>query len=428
MASLTASAEPAAPAAPAASAASTPPAVASAQAAAEVELNDEPENERDDEDGWVNEDEEEHGGKEGSDEDSDEDSDEEDDSDEEEDSDDEDDSDDEEDSDEDDDPIVAEYDVYITPDDPARQIYVLQYVNREPNNPLTAENNSHPVEMRIKPEAGFIEVDVPIDVTHNYDRVAGVKYGEALRKTKGFGQKAYGIASGFERTMPRAANRSGEGPSTAPIAPEDDDNIEDYVNNFEDANEKGHVLNVQTYGGQIFPQNPHGPTYMVGTFRDNELHLSKIDAIVQLRTQFHHIDATSQLDAAARRREKESQEGTKPAEPKAFLPTVKNTGGDTPAETTAAFMKAAHQEPWTRLQYHDENSDPAFDQFQDRLFLKNTAEAPKLRSTLNNAQFLDAISAKPGRRGGKGKAAQRAADEELLAADSDIEEMETTVS
>jgi DNA-directed RNA polymerase-3 subunit RPC5 len=92
-----------------------------------------------------------------------------------------------------------------------------------------------------------------------------------MRKTKGFGQKAFGIASGFERTMPRASNRAGggEGTPAAPIAPEDDDNIEEYVNHFEDANEKGHVLNKQTFGGQITNDNGKGPSYMLGTFRDS---------------------------------------------------------------------------------------------------------------------------------------------------------------
>ncbi len=56
-----------------------------------------------------------------------------------------------------------------------------------------------------------------------------------------------------------------------------------------------------------------------------------------------------------RRREKESQEGAKPAEPKAFLPTVKKTGGDTAAELTQAFMKGANQEAWIKLQYSDED-------------------------------------------------------------------------
>ena len=87
----------------------------------------------------------------------------------------------------------------------------------------------------------------------------------------------------------------------------------------------------------------------------DELHLTRLNGLVQLRTQFHHVDATSQLEAVARRREKESQEGAKVAEPKAFLAQVKKTGGDTAAEMTQAFMKQTHQEQWLKLDYTDEN-------------------------------------------------------------------------
>jgi DNA-directed RNA polymerase-3 subunit RPC5 len=171
----------------------------------------------------------------------------------------------------DDDPVVAEYDVYITPEVEEQKLYVLQYLNRPPDQPFTKATQSQPSEMRMKKQSGFIEVDVPIDIHQNYNRTAGVRWGESMRKTKGFGQKAFGIASGFERTMPRASNRAGggEGTPAAPVAPEDDDNFEEYVTHFEDANEKGHVLNTQTFGGQITNDDGKGPSYMLGTFRDS---------------------------------------------------------------------------------------------------------------------------------------------------------------
>jgi hypothetical protein len=178
---------------------------------------------------------------------------------------------------EDDDPVVAEYDVYITPEAEEQQLYVLQYLNRPPDQPFTKGTQSQPAELRVKKESGFVEVDVPIDILHNYNRPAGVRWGESLRKTKGFGQRAFGIASGFERTMPRATNRAGagagagEGAPAASTAIEDDDNFEEYVTHFEDANEKGHVLNVQTFGGQIQNDEGKGPSYMLGTFRDGRL-------------------------------------------------------------------------------------------------------------------------------------------------------------
>lgn len=117
---------------------------------------------------------------------------------------------------------------------------------------------------------------------------------------------------------------------------------------------------------------------------------------MQLRTQFHHIDASAQLEAVSRRREKESQEGAKPAEPKAYLPTVKKTGGDTAAELNQAFMKAANQEPWLKLTYTDEDEQAAFDAYNDRFFLDDTASAPKLSANVTNSEYLDSISGRSG--------------------------------
>lgn len=182
---------------------------------------------------------------------------------------------------EDDDPVVAEYDVYITPDSEEQQLYVLQYLNRPPDQPFTKATQSQPTELRLKKESGFVEIDIPIDIHQNYNRPAGVRWGESMRKTKGFGQRAFGIASGFERTMPRASNRpgAGEGAPAASATAEDDDNIEEYVAHFEDANEKGHVLNVQTFGGQILKDDGKGPSYMLGTFRDGRLLKNNVECM-----------------------------------------------------------------------------------------------------------------------------------------------------
>ncbi|OAL03859.1 hypothetical protein IQ06DRAFT_374902 [Phaeosphaeriaceae sp. SRC1lsM3a] len=329
---------------------------------------------------------------------------------------------------EDDDPVVAEYDVYITPEVEEQQLYVLQYLNRPPDQPFTKATQSKPTELRVKKESGFVEVDVPIDIHQNYNRPAGVKWGESMRKTKGFGQRAFGIASGFERTMPRTTNRPGavDGTPAAPTAVEDDDNFEEYVTHFEDANEKGHVLNSQTFGGQILKDDGKGPSYMLGTFRDDQLHLTRLNGLVQLRTQFHHIDASAQLDAVSRRRDKESQEGAKVAEPKAFLPTVKKSGGDTSAELTQAFMKSTNQEMWHKLNYSDEDSTDAYNAYSERLFLPDVADAPKLHSKLNNDQFLDVISAPSSGKGGK-KTSRRTAGEMIEISD-DSEEEEEQVS
>ncbi|KAF1948376.1 hypothetical protein CC80DRAFT_486253 [Byssothecium circinans] len=322
------------------------------------------------------------------------------------------------------DPVVAEYDVFITPE-MEEQLYILQYLDRPPHDPFTQAAGSKPESLRIKQQSGFVEVDVPLNVHHNFNRPMGVRWGEAVRKTKQLGQKAYGIASGFERTMPRL-NRPGAAATDGQPAPNtslDDDNNQDYVINFEDANEKGHVLNMQTFGGQIEQDDGKGPTYMLGTFRKNELHLTKLKGLVQMRTQFHHIDAIAQLEAANRRHNKEAQEGAKPAEAKAFVATVKKAGGDTAAEIMQGFMKATNAEKWQRLDYADEDSPQAFSTFEECLFLPETATAPVLHSNMTNSQYLDAISAPSSGRGHKKLPARKRAEVLLeISDDSDAED------
>lgn len=150
-----------------------------------------------------------------------------------------------------------------------QQLYVLQYLNRRPNQPFVKSDGAVPSEVRVKEQTGFIEVDVALPMQSNYNRQQGVRWGEAMRKTKQLGQKAYGIASGFERAMPRATRPGAPQDGPPPPALDDDHNFDEYVANFEDANEKGHVLNTQTYGGQIVKEDGKGPTYMVGTFKQS---------------------------------------------------------------------------------------------------------------------------------------------------------------
>jgi DNA-directed RNA polymerase-3 subunit RPC5 len=113
----------------------------------------------------------------------------------------------------------------------------------------------------------------------------------------------------------------------------------------------------------------------------DDLYLTKLKSLVQMRTEFHHIDATAQLEAANRRREKEAQEGARPGEPKTFVQDVKKAGGDTAAEITQSFMKATNEEIWKRLDYHDENVwlrfPPAFSR---KLMRRSLRELSKLSS------------------------------------------------
>ena len=70
-------------------------------------------------------------------------------------------------------------------------------------------------------------------------------------------------------------------------------------------------------------------------------------------------------------------------------------------------------------------SDEAYSTYSDRLFLADTADAPKLHSMLNNDQFLDAISAPSSGKGAKKKTQRRTAHDLVeISDDSDEEEQE----
>lgn len=147
---------------------------------------------------------------------------------------------------------------------------LLQYPNRHHDQPYTATNNSKPLEFRIKPRAGLVEVDVPLNIHANYDREKGIRWGEAMRKSnmeKDGG--VYGLAAGFglggttRRQARTGVNDEDLGSKEA--------SQEALLANFDDANNKGRVLNKQTLGGQINPIEGWTPNYFIGAFRGSRM-------------------------------------------------------------------------------------------------------------------------------------------------------------
>jgi DNA-directed RNA polymerase III subunit RPC5 len=122
--------------------------------------------------------------------------------------------------------------------------------------------------MRLKPNAGFIEVDVPLDIDDSFEKRRGVKWGEALRKAKEDGQNAFGATAGFEK-LPGPAAGSVRGRNG--IVVDEEREVDSMLENFDDANQKGHVLNKQTLGGQVLKHEAGQPMYMVGAFRGSKL-------------------------------------------------------------------------------------------------------------------------------------------------------------
>ncbi|CAG8949203.1 hypothetical protein HYFRA_00004826 [Hymenoscyphus fraxineus] len=293
------------------------------------------------------------------------------------------------------DPIVASYDVYIKPKSNInRDIYVLQFPNRGVDLPYSSANDCQPMKFRTKPKTGMVEIDVPIDAFNNYDRSKGMNFGAALRTSaasKGHG--SHGLPGGFGIGGTQARGRKAKG---------EEEDISDMTSTeFVSAVREGKVLAKQTLGGQMVTSDGTNPQYMVGTFRKNQLHLTPVKHIVQLRPQFHHVDAQAEQKKASAHG---SNSTAVPPQARAITMTVKSNvdGENDKIDTMASRISSTQQEPWIQYRYVDEAEDEAWAVFQENFFvgpnddLTNEEllnDMPKLKSSLDNEEYLDVISA-----------------------------------
>ncbi|KAF4552124.1 Sin-like protein [Elsinoe fawcettii] len=280
-------------------------------------------------------------------------------------------------SEQDKDPVVSEYDIYITPA-VAERIFMLQYPLRPRAKPYNRRYGEAPVELRMKPESGFIEIDVELAPEANFNKAQGITWGKAMHQSKASGLTTFGASAGF-------------GPGTVKSGPRGNryDEYTSEVNYFDSMANEGKVFSKQTLGGQISSAEEGKPQYMLGTFRGKELHLTKVDGIAQMRPQFHHVDAVGHVEKANTAREPDE---SRPAQARGFTQTYKAAKED--ASTRAkSLMQVAQEEKWTRMNFFDEDDGESYDAYNTKMFVKETGNAEKLYSSLNNEEYLDAISA-----------------------------------
>lgn len=328
------------------------------------------------------------------------------------------------------DPIKATYDVYIKPHISAnRQIYILQFPNRDSKQPYSAALQSKPYKLRIKPKAGMVEMEVPIDPWRNYDREKGIKWGESMRKSQmAKGGGSYGLPGGFGIG---AAQPSGRGRGRGEV---DDIALQErLLEDYAGAVQREQVLVRQTLGGQMVAVEDTTPQYMIGAFRNSkslasfghfttfalnlssqdvtanlyakdQLHLTPVDNIVQMRPQFHHLDAQAEQERLGRPRDPNAT-AARPSEARAIHMTVKSTadGEEDTVDNIATRISTAQAEEWKRLRFVDENSAEAWEVFHEHLFIgqgddkaaqeDSLSKVPRLRSGFGDARYMDAISA-----------------------------------
>lgn len=327
-----------------------------------------------------------------------------------------------------DDPITAEYDVFLTPA-LQEQIYLLQYPNRNRARPYNMRQGVPPVAVRIKPETGYFELDINMSTNHNFNKYQGLKWGDAMQTSREVHNDSatYGLAAGFSGAKPRSASRN-------LIKDKADREMTIYndLNDFGNAEAEDKVMHKQTLGGQIMrhdgPEEAGKPLYFVGAFRDDQLHLTKVNGTVQMRPQFHHIDAEEQRARLAASRAAMEAEPRGPGDPRSLLmknKTAEEAEKNRLEDRTRRALQAAEAETWVGLDYVDEDEEDAYEKFHQRMFVRDVDAAPKLQSGMDNEQYLDAISAprreSPTRRRKRAPRRKEAVEEEREDMDGEAE-------
>lgn len=274
-------------------------------------------------------------------------------------------------------PVLKQYKFFIN--DSKKRTLLIQYPNREVGAEYREVNGQKPLELRMKPKTGVVEIDIPMEIQVNYDKEKGIEYGEAMRDSRVLQQGgSYGLSGGLgvgSKPSAKDARRApmSEGPSK-----------EKLLDEFEDANNKGHVMNKITLGGRFVPFQDGDPIYMYATFKGGEQYrlnsynesllanrssdictFTKIDAMVQLRPQFDHVDALRDREKSNPRVDHGAGETAadepEEREARAVNMAVKSAenledsdlyGG---MSTTNKLLKDIRDEPWQRLQWIDQD-------------------------------------------------------------------------
>ncbi|KAL8787287.1 MAG: hypothetical protein Q9195_007846 [Heterodermia aff. obscurata] len=304
------------------------------------------------------------------------------------------------------DPTVREWNMYMNVS-PDTHVILLRYPDKSgdrtgqkgvekgvDNTPYIQQNK--PLEFRIKPLSGLIEVDVPL-MPHAgvFDKLKGIMYGEAIRRSKIMKERggSYGIAGGFGLGGSFARAHTGSGRD--PVNEEVDPSVGELLNDYDKAMENGHVLTKITLGGHINIWNETSPNLYVGHFQDANVFFTKVDALCVLRPQLVHLDALNDQKKSTLR----MQAGTDTEENEAFHVnmTIKKSEGESTESVgdiseVAKLLKSMREEPWQRLFWIDSETQESKEKFADAFTPAEDSKPSQLTCNMTNEQWLDVIS------------------------------------
>lgn len=302
----------------------------------------------------------------------------------------------------------------------------------------------------MKPTAGIIELDIPLDPTESYNPKTGRKWGAAAELIKDEGKiDAFGLAGGYTTSFPtrprprrpasarHSSTRAQSSTRTNETSDHDMDAALSSSSSSESEAKPEPELKKISLAGKLEAPDDTSVQYMAGVFRaarftgsNDELHLNPIHSIVQLVPQLYHVDAldaANALSAQSAAQRTKSQAEQKPSQqqqkqqnassaPQAVQMTAKilsNEGYD--MQEVQKWLRAAQEEPWRRTAFYDEETLEAWHRYT-KLFLDDDDDdddkegssssgggdgsgavrrgRPELRSTMSDRQWLYSICPK----------------------------------
>lgn len=148
--------------------------------------------------------------------------------------------------------------------DPNHRLLILRFPNRRPDQEFADVNRNRPLELRIKPKYGFVELDVPITYVDDLDSFKAEQIQKAMMQSAIF-QKggSYGMAGGFGVNEEPATTKKGKGK-----AKETDRSEETVVPDHERLG--AWKFDRITLSGRIQRYDDTKPRMMAGVFKDSQ--------------------------------------------------------------------------------------------------------------------------------------------------------------
>ncbi|KAJ5279196.1 hypothetical protein N7478_004568 [Penicillium angulare] len=284
---------------------------------------------------------------------------------------------------EDDDPVISSYDVFLTDSEISR--YVFQYIDRPQNKPYNERRGQRPTELRMKPNTGLVEMDVPIHTRINYNVEKGLNYGEGMKKSRSARDGgSFGMSGGFSAGALAAGNAMRVKSEGGDVEVFDNKKMVDTKL----------LVKTQALGGRIKPPEEGDPVHMLGTFKGKNLHLSPVAAVVQLHPQNHHVDALDEMPKGRGAKGKKDEEER--AEPEARAIDVKVKGAEDGGAVLAGnldLLRRMQEEKWKKFDWIDAETEESWYTYENYMMNQHPEDLQQLEAVINSEAYLDGMSA-----------------------------------